>query len=100
MKQLPLLELAYNSSMHSSTKVTPFSANYGYQPKLPVSFLCAPDAAPAVIVTAFCRKIQEATKRIWEIVKQASAQASASTERRENARRGNPQYRVGDEVLC
>ena len=99
VRQPPLLELAYNSSVHSSTKVTPFSANFGYQPRLPASFLCAPDSEPERTVTSFCQKVQKATQQIWEQVRQASQEASQAAARRENLKRGSPEYRPGDEVL-
>ena len=31
---LPLAEFAYNNLMHSSTRMTPFFANFGYQPEM------------------------------------------------------------------
>jgi len=34
---LPLAEFAYNNTVHSSTKVTPFFANFGYHPKFTVT---------------------------------------------------------------
>jgi hypothetical protein len=34
---LPVAEFAYNNSYHSSTKSTPFYANYGYHPTTPAS---------------------------------------------------------------
>lgn len=34
---LPLAEFAYNSLQHSSTKVSPFEANYGYSPSTPAT---------------------------------------------------------------
>ena len=33
-KLLPSVEFAYNNSQSSSTKITPFMALYGYNPKL------------------------------------------------------------------
>ena len=85
VRRLPLLELAYNSSVHSTIKVSPFMANYGYLPKLPTSFLAAPALAPNTpTVTAFCRKVQEATQRIWAQVRMETQKARESMERREN----------------
>jgi hypothetical protein len=30
---LAMAELTYNNSKHSATKITPFDANYGYEPR-------------------------------------------------------------------
>ena len=36
---LPVCEFAYNSSLHSAIKISPFEANYGYLPDTPVSLV-------------------------------------------------------------
>ena len=103
VKWLPLMELAYNSSVHSITRLSPFMANYGYQPRLPVAFLCPPQTRPSaepLTVTDFCKQLQEATEIMWEQIRKESEAAGHQAERREAKRRGNPRYRPGDEVLC
>ena len=61
VKWLPLMEIAYNSSIHSITKLSPFMANYGYQPRLPAAFLCPlrtkGELGPPPSVTAFCKQL-------------------------------------------
>ena len=42
---LPSAEFAYNNSRNSSTKITPFRALYGYNPKLRVNINSAKDTA-------------------------------------------------------
>ena len=36
---LPLLQFAYNSSVHATTKFSPFELTYGRQPRLPLDLL-------------------------------------------------------------
>jgi hypothetical protein len=36
---LPLVEYAYNSSVHRSTKQTPFELDFGYEPPLPLDLI-------------------------------------------------------------
>ena len=104
VKWLPLMEMAYNSSVHSITRLSPFMANYGYHPKLPAAFLCSPqqrsDSSPPPSVTTFCQQLQEAAAIMWEQIKKESEAAGHQAERREARRRGNPKYQAGDEVLC
>ena len=105
VKWLPLLEFAYNSSVHSSTRISPFYVNYGYSPRVPASFLSAPVSSGNSLtqteaVTAFCRQLQEQGKRIWEQVKQHSEAVGRQIEERENKKRGQVRYQPGDEVLC
>ena len=105
VKWLPLLELAYNSSVHSITKVSPFFANFGYEPRLPASFLCSPPV-PGIgakgdgSVTSFCRQLQASAQLVWDQVKRTSEEAGQQAARRENRRRQAPSYKRGDEVLC
>jgi hypothetical protein len=42
---LPSAEFAYNNSQSSSTKITPFRALYGYDPKLRVDITSTKDTA-------------------------------------------------------
>jgi len=42
---LPSAEFAYNNSRNSSTKITPFQALYGYDPKLRIDITSAKDVA-------------------------------------------------------
>ena len=105
VKWLPLLELAYNSSVHSITRLSPFFANYGYEPRLPASFLCPPPATTSAAshdgtVTAFCRQLQAGAQLVWDQVRRTSEAAGAQAERRENAKRRPPTYHPGEEVLC
>ena len=105
VKWLPLLEFAYNSSVHSSTKVSPFFVNHGYCPRLPVSFLSAPvgiksQESQVRAVTSFCQQLKEQCERTWKEVRQCSEKAGRQAEERENKKRGAIQFKRGDEVLC
>jgi hypothetical protein len=44
-KLLPSAEFAYNNSRNSSTKITPFKALYGYDPKLRIDLDSTGDSA-------------------------------------------------------
>jgi hypothetical protein len=67
---LPLAEFAYNNSRQESTKMTPFYANYGYNPRFISQFEISSDhAAPAA--TDFALHLHEVHERLVENVKSA-----------------------------
>ena len=37
IKFLPMAEFAYNNTLHTSTSVTPFVANYGFHPRFSIA---------------------------------------------------------------
>ena len=37
LELLPLAQVAYNNSRHAATTITPFYANYGYNPRMHVA---------------------------------------------------------------
>lgn len=41
---LPIVEFAYNCSMHNSIGMTPFEAVYGYNPTIPMDMISVPAA--------------------------------------------------------
>ena len=105
VKWLPLMELAYNSNVHSITRLSPFFVNFGYKPRLPATFLCPPPTRQfgdgrCCPVTAFCKQMQEGAQLVWEQVCKLSEAAGWQTEQRENIKRKAPLFQQGDEVLC
>ena len=46
-EQLPVIQLAYNSTTSSATGVTPFAANYGFEPTLPSAVIMPSFVSPA-----------------------------------------------------
>jgi hypothetical protein len=63
---LPHIEFAYNRSIHSTTKVSPFQVVYGFNPRAPIDLLPLPhsemtcfDASPQ---SEFILKMHETTK--------------------------------------
>ena len=99
---LPLFEFAYNSTIHSVIKVSPFAAERGYEPPTPVSLLKNDwdyNIASAAQVKERAKALGETWHQITEMVKRHEENQRNQVADRENRARGNPQYQEGDEVL-
>jgi hypothetical protein len=47
---LPHIEFAYNRSVHSTTKVSPFQVVYGFNPRAPIDLLPLPPLERLVLI--------------------------------------------------
>jgi len=90
-KLLPLAEFAYNDACHSSTKVSPFFANYGYNPSWHHS-------ENSVISRAgyIANNINEVHEYIKQQIKEAQEKYKANAD---NKRAEAPTFNVGDFVF-
>jgi len=86
------LEFTYNNSKHSSTGLTPFFQNYGYNPNTPATLLL-PSNTPAA--DDFVTRIQNLTKAAQDAISLAQAQQ----ERYANQLRSDQTFALGDKVL-
>ena len=99
---LPLFEFAYNNAVHSSTKVSPFEAEKGYKPPLPVTLLntqWSMTIAQPEQMKEHLRKLRGMTRDVWRMVKHHEEKTQQRVAAQEAKHRGKPQYSVGDEVL-
>jgi hypothetical protein len=90
---LPLAELWYNSSFHSSLSCTPFRALYGYD---------SPVAAAPMLCSSDNKSVQELiTERQWftGVIKQHLAAAQNRIKLQADKHRPDRQFQVGDQVL-
>ena len=96
---LPLLEWAYNASIHSSTGTSPNFLMLGFEPRSPIDFLL-----PGVANTKDVRRTSSET---WlarlqmhrESARRAIAHAQHHQAREHNKRRKQLQFEEGDKVL-
>ena len=106
---LPLAEFAYNSSVNASTSMSPFEANYGYQPSTPVSVCtqtvqqhlwkdphCSglPPGAADASAEGFVRHLLD----IHRFVQQQAVSAKEYQRAHANRLRRDVQFKVGSRV--
>lgn len=101
---LPLAEFAGNNMTSETTGVSPFFANYGFNPRMgvePTETLCPPGYSPEQRQEFF--KAQELAVRfqtVWDQVRALSKQAQDRYEEQANRHRVDaPIYKAGDWVL-
>jgi hypothetical protein len=65
--QAPLAEHAYNTAVSETTKMSPFFANYGYQPE---TQWIRPSAAEANFTNPASEMLLARWKGIWEVLQE------------------------------
>lgn len=91
---LPLAEFSYNNSIQSSTRHSPFMANYGFHPR----FTFTPQSTnPGIAASSetFCNNLQALHKTLQEELKLAQQQQAAYYN---EYHRPTPEYQIGDSV--
>jgi hypothetical protein len=63
---LPYIEFAYNRSVHSITKLSPFMVVYGFNPRAPIDLLPLP---PSEIVNLYITQHSEFILKLHETTK-------------------------------
>ena len=83
MESLPLLEFAYNNSVHSTTGVSPFRALQGQNPMVPAALL-VPRVLNAPPPKEYADELIARLKKIWKSVQEAQEKANDQTRQYEN----------------
>ena len=89
---LPLAEFAYNNSCHSSTKMSPFEANYGFRPRMDIE---VPDLSVVPDAEDMAKKLVDVRETLAKNLQRAKdSQKKFADEKREQETR----FQVGDLV--
>jgi len=73
---LPLAEFAYNNSFHHSTKMTPFWANYDYNPTMQIKPPKEPSFRSQIQADRWVEGLEETHRLLWENLEEAQARQS------------------------
>ena len=92
IRNLPLAELAYNSNPHDSIGMSPFAANYGYEPSMDLSTELLPETPPTV------QEFKDNLSELWSIVAAELKFTSISSKRFADQKRRNESFKIGDFV--
>ena len=92
VRNLPLAELAYNSQWHSSIKMSPFYANYGFDPPLDLSCELVPETPPTL------KEFLDVLKENIDIIKQELNLANADSREFADRNRRHEEFNIGDKV--
>lgn len=97
---LDLAEFAYNNSVHTSTKFTPFEANYGYHPRHP---LAPPAVCDVPAVTDYLSRLHNIQNNLTtniEIAQRNQAKYyDRTTKNKPHDKDGEPKFKVGSWVF-
>uniref|UniRef100_A0A8C5LXT9 Integrase catalytic domain-containing protein n=1 Tax=Leptobrachium leishanense TaxID=445787 RepID=A0A8C5LXT9_9ANUR len=90
---LPLAEFAYNNQVHSSTRLSPFYANYGYHPDI------LPDIPLNTPVPEVANRLRPLRLQLRTLRHQLQQAQDTQKRYADRNRRPAPRYAPGDKVL-
>ena len=92
---LPMAQWAYNTSIHTATRLTPYYSLYGVEPREPMNLVAVPGAKLPPAVTMFA----EHQAGVLAITRDALYKAQATMLAYENRDRREANFAVGDKVF-
>jgi hypothetical protein len=92
---LPLAEYAYNAAKHKATKLTPFEADLGFTPRLPLDVIAQQSTPPHAEAQSFAERMKAVLMQLRDALEHAqSAQVDEA-----NKHRAPHDFKPGDKVM-
>ena len=95
---LPAAEFAANSTASATTKLTPFEATRGVNPRMSFHPPLMPNSARERLAQATAISITDQIKRVWDWAKSNIAKAQSTMQKQANKHRRDEAFMVGDFV--
>lgn len=92
---LSLAEFAYNNSISTTTKITPFFANYGYNPRFDVMNKSSPSLPVSLEISKFKEKLEKLEQHLRQEIRLAQ---EIYSEHANNNRIPSPIFTIGSSV--
>ena len=93
------LQLAYNTSTHSTTGLTPYFIMHGREARIPASITCsAPPQCSGNSVLEYTTSLTNRLKKAWEYTRQKTEQQQKQQKQQYDARTRTAKYNIGDLV--
>ena len=96
---LPLVSLAYRTTVHARTGFTPFEVLHGFEPRMPFDAWCPWNCDKEPRSTEV-RELQEKMRAIYTAVKDAHDKATSQNRERRLQNYREQRFEPGDLVLC
>ena len=101
-RYLPLVEFAYNTSVHPSISISPFEATFGFPPVMPYEAAVAnitSDRGWGVVMPLYISELRSKLEAIWALSHQHLHTAQLAQKDAYDCRHITLTYQVGDLVL-
>ena len=95
---IPLLQIAYNSSVHSSTGLTPYYIMHGREARLPANLTCPVISAPYNSAEEYVADVCGRLRKAFNFVQQNLRQAQERQKKDYDTSSRMVQYKPGDTV--
>ena len=98
--QLPYVLFAYRTSVHDSTKASPFSLLYGRNPRLPTTAtLDAPVDRITLDLESYHSEVASRLSAAWDTARAAISKAQKHQKHHHDKRANDPKVSIGDSVF-